>query len=302
MHSNGPGARPRTLAEAAAQFGELRAAAGIPSARSDAEALALLRAAPAPKLLAAAARMARHQFRVVADDDFVRSTLFAEIENGRFARRMAAAGVRLLVGECADEHHVYATYRPPAAASFAGMFSRLRADYPDDAVAALARHYAPDGRLPAAWQSWREGFGRVYADVQIHATQRGFLDRLERHGAGHLVRRYRIEWRAKCADKRFPVKFGATHGADNYLWWLGDGMELGPEEAVVARTAFLEELGKFLKGEDMAWGTKGVMEARRLKPNGQVDIWKDQLWDEGLAVWDALSSASGDGSREKPRL
>jgi hypothetical protein len=126
------------------------------------------------------------------------------------------------------------------------------------------------------------------------------LDALGRGGAGGVVRRYRIEWRAKRADGRFPREWGATHGADNYLWWFGDGLELAPEEEDVARRAFLLELGRFLKGEEMAWGTEGVREARRLKADGQVDIWSDELWDEGLAVWDALRK--GDGSIEKPKL
>jgi carboxylesterase type B len=300
MHSNGPGARPRTLTETAAQFAELRTALNIPAGAGAAETLRLLRDAPAPALLAAAARMQRHQFRVTADDVFVRTSLFASLSDGRFARALADAGVRLFVGECADEHHVYATYRPPVDRTFAGVFARLRADYPDGAVAGLARHYAPGGRLPAAWKGWGEGFGRVYADVQIHGTQRGFLAALERGGAGGLVSRYRIEWRAKCVDERFPRAWGATHGADNYLWWFGDGLDLTSEEQVVVRRAFLEDMGRFLNGEEIAWGTKGVREARRLKADGQVDIWRDELWDEGLAVWEALRK--GDDLVGKPRL
>jgi hypothetical protein len=115
-----------------------------------------------------------------------------------------------------------------------------------------------------------------------------------------LVSRYRIEWRAKCVDERFPRAWGATHGADNYLWWFGDGLDLTSEEQVVVRRAFLEDMGRFLNGEEIAWGTKGVREARRLKADGQVDIWRDELWDEGLAVWEALRK--GDDLVGKPRL
>ena len=182
------------------------------------------------------------------------------------------------------------------------MFARLRADYPDAAVAALARHYAPDGELPPRWKTWREAFGRVYADVQIHATQRGMLDALERGGAAGLVRRYRIEWRARCADARFPRAWGATHGADNYLWWFGDGAGLTLPEERVVRRAFLEDLGRFLRGEEVHWGTEGVREARRLGADGKVSVWKDELWDEGMAVWNALRSEDRAAAREKSRL
>jgi carboxylesterase type B len=302
MHSNGPGARPRTLAEVVPQFEELRKALGVAACTSQ-EALERMRAMPVEKLLGAASKMRLHQFRVVADGEFVRESLFDEIEDGRFAKMLKDAGVRLVIGECADEHFMYARYRPPLEPSFKSMFSRLRADYPDEAVAALARHYAPKGLLPSRWKSWNEGFGKLYADIQIHATQRGLVDALARHGAGDLVKRYRIEWRAKCADRVFPPEFGATHGADTFLWWFGDTMELQSEEKKMVQRAFLEELGKFLRGEAMSWGTRGPKDVRRLQANGQVDIWTDELWDDGLAVWDTLRHArKGDGFRERYRL
>jgi hypothetical protein len=123
-------------------------------------------------------------------------------------------------------------------------------------------------------------------------SQRGFVRDLVRGGV--KVLRYRIEWRAKCADRRFPREFGATHGADNYLWWVGDGDAegLSVEEEAVAREAFLDDLGRFITGKNVDWGLRDVRYVRRLKKNGTVETWRDELWDESIRTWDIVGKTS----------
>jgi hypothetical protein len=139
---------------------------------------------------------------------------------------------------------------------------------------------------------WSEEFGRLYAALQIHMSQRGVIHALKTGGVEVL--RYRIEWRAKCADRQFPKEYGATHGSDNYLWWYGNGDKQGltKEEELVARRAFLDDFGRFVKGEKVDWGLREMTDVRRLKADGEIEIWKDTLWEKELLAWDIVGKAS----------
>lgn len=154
----------------------------------------------------------------------------------------------------------------------------------------MAKEYCPNGELPKDCRSWKEAFGRVYADIQIHATQRGFIDGLYKFGAGHLVYRYRIDWRSESV--RIPKKFGATHGADMAIWFLGDGRVLSKGEEEIVKEGFIDDMARFVNGERMeGWEGLKANEARRLKSDGTVDVWRDDKWEDGLKVWNAIISA-----------
>ena len=251
--------------------------------------------------------MRLHQFRAITDGTFISPELFTELRNGTFAAQLRARNVPILLGECSDEHHVYSRWRPPADGSLSALADRLHADYAAPAVDALLRLYSPNGADVERSGWYGAAFGRVYADVQIHATQRGFVDALVRGGAAHLVRRYRIEWRARCVDSIMPREWGASHASDVVMWAFGDGetMALEPGEKIVARRFALDALGGWLmRGELEGWGMSRPREARRLKADGTVDIWKDEGWERGLEIWngvlDALAATEGEG--EKARL
>ncbi|KAF2130481.1 paraben-hydrolyzing esterase precursor [Dothidotthia symphoricarpi CBS 119687] len=301
MLSNGPGVQPKSLDEAQDQFNELLAVLNIPTTLSPAEKLANLRALDTKTLTAASHRMKLHQFRAVTDGAFVRPNLLSELDNGTFATRMKARDVRLIIGECSDEHFVYGTWRPPQP-GYENMLHRLEADYPRTACRALMAHYFPGRKLPAKYASWQEAFGHIYADVQIHALERGMVDGLVRHGAGELMHRYRIEWRARCVDKRVPRSWGATHGADMAMWFWGNGEALEEGEKSVAREAFHGPLSCFLKGEEMQWGTERAMQVRTLKGDGRVVVEEDTRLDEGLSLWNALRKAGSVGRASEAKL
>lgn len=211
MFSNGPGMQPKSLEDAQMQFDEFTANLDIPSAMTPAEKLATLRALDARTLLEATLNMKFHQFRAVTDGAFVRSGLLAELDTGVFAQRMKRRGVRLIMGECSDEHFVYGTWRTPAN-SRASLFHRLQADYPLRACEALMDYYFPSGELPAGYNDWQDAFGRIYADIQIHHLERGMANALVQHGAGDLLYRYRMEWRAQCCDKQWPREWASRMG------------------------------------------------------------------------------------------
>lgn len=102
------------------------------------------------------------------------------------------------------------------------------------------------------------------------------------------MRRYRIEWRAKCIDRDIPREWGVTHGTDLAIWfWMG--LEEGEKEVV---RGWLKPLWGWVGGKDFGgkWG-EGPKTARRLKGNGTVDEWDDEFWQRGLRVWEVARAA-----------
>ncbi|KAK3079553.1 hypothetical protein LTS18_004572, partial [Coniosporium uncinatum] len=296
MHSNSPGGQPHTLSQRQQQFNELLHYLSVPSTLPPPEKLAILRSKSPTELLKAASQMKLHQFRATTDGNFIPPTLFQSINTGDFAQRMLDRNITLLTGECRDEHTLYARYYPPAANTRAALSARLLADFTPSLVKVLMEFYSPDGELPRGCRDWGEAFGYVYADVQVHLFKRGFVNAIAAHAgaaAGGLVHRYRVEFRAECVDRTYGPEMGVTHTSDMALWFLGQGERLSEWEKGVARRAFVDLHGAFLRGEDVrsAWGTKGVTEVRRLRPDGEVDVWEDEMWDRSVELWKRMMKA-----------
>ncbi|KAF3008465.1 hypothetical protein E8E13_004283 [Curvularia kusanoi] len=297
MLSNGPGLQPKSLGESQDQFNELLTCLNIPLNLRPSEKLAKLRALPAEVLLEASTKMRIHQFRAVSDGAFVRHNLLKDIDDGTFAQHLKRRNVKIMMGECSEEHFLYGTWKPPKP-GYSSLSLRLEADYPRAAVEVLMHHYFPNRKLPKKYSSWTEAFGHIYADVQIHTLERGMADGLLRHGAGSLLHRYRIEWRAKCVDNKIPAKYGPTHTSDLPIWFWGNGDNLTSDEKLLVADAFQKPLAQFLRGEDVEWGTKDDTQVRTLKESGNVVIEDDKRMQDGVALWKALSSASPRPPRE----
>lgn len=291
MLSNGPGLQPKSFDETQDQFDQLLEALCIDASLQPAEKLAKLRACSPRQLVEASNKVQLHQFRAVTDGSFVRHSLLEELSNGVFAERMKRRNLHLIIGECSDEHHVYGTWRPPQP-GYDDMLSRLQADYPRKACQALMTHYFPKGELPKKYESWQAAFGHIYADVQIHTLERGMLNALIHHGAGDLIHRYRIEWRAKCVDNYLPSHFGASHGSDMAIWFWA---AMTDDEKKIAKAAFHEPLSRFLRGEVLNWGTKHAMQLRTLKANGDVVIEEDTRLADALVLWHKLKKVGATG-------
>jgi carboxylesterase type B len=292
MLSNGPGVQPKSLAESDHQFRELLAVLKIPLSLHPSEKLAKLRALPARTLIEATSKLQLHQFRAVTDSSFVRPSLIASLSNGTFAQRLLHRSVRIMMGECSSEHFLYGLFKPPSP-SYTSLSHRLEADYPSTAVSALMAHYFPSRTLGTQYKTWTEAFGHIYADVQIHALQRGMASALAQHGAGHLIHRYRIEWRAVCVDTKIPRQFGPTHTSDLPIWFWGNGDALTGDEKCVVAEAFQKPLAQFLNGEMVDWGTERDAQIRTLKADGRVVIEDDgERTREALELWNKLVEAN----------
>ncbi|KAI9694860.1 MAG: hypothetical protein M1822_000476 [Bathelium mastoideum] len=287
MLSNGPGLQPRSLNDVDAQYDQLLSQLSIPSKLSASEKLERLRSVPAAEIVRATGEIALHEFRAVSDGVFVRHELFRDINSGDFGRRMKESGVKILTGECRDEHYAYAVWRGPVNTA-ESVFNRLCADYPVQGCERLMRIFCPGNVLPEGIKDWKEMFGRIYANVQVHCMQRGLINQLAKAGLqpGRDILRYRIEWRSK--NVQFPIEWGATHSTDMAIWFFGHGNVLEDGEDEVAKK-WIEPVSNFLNGENADWGTNGLKSMRRLTDKGVVDIWNDNAWEKGLEVWDLLT-------------
>jgi carboxylesterase type B len=288
MHSNGPGVQPKSLQEAGHASKALCTTLNISTSLSPKEQLQSLQSMSSATLINAAVKtQPTLQFRAVTDNDFVTPDLIESIRNGKFGKLMKARNISLLIGELSHEYFLYGRYHPPRPANRHTVTTRLSADYPAAAAAALVKAMAPseDGET-----AWAEAYGKMYAAAQIHASQRGFIHSLTRTGVEIL--RYRIEWRAECAARVYgPLdKAGVGHGSDVFVWFYGNGdvHGLSDVEKMIVRTAFLDDFGSFIAGKDVGWELDSVRSVRRLKADGSVDVWRDSEWDQGVRVWETM--------------
>ncbi|KAF7589257.1 hypothetical protein BBP40_004553 [Aspergillus hancockii] len=300
--SNSPVAQPKNPASSQTQFNQLLSALNIPLTLSTPDKLARLRSIPSTNLLKTATALETNQFRPTTDNTFIQPSLFTTLDNGNLGRRLVARNIRLMLGECRDEAALYAAWFPPQN-TLPSLHKRLLADYPGALVDTLLKLYFPDGCLPSNCRDWKsEAFGQVYADMQVHMMQRGLVHSLVLGGAEHLLYRYRIEYRLKCADNSIPREWGVTHATDQYIWFWGNGQVVEENEKGVVAEALVGPLKRFVHGEaDIGWGTKGYREVRTLKPDGSVEICQDGIWGEAMRVWKALRAVgeSDDGSAAK---
>ncbi|KAJ5610469.1 CAZyme family CE10 [Penicillium lagena] len=309
--SNGPAVQPKSPAESQTQFNQLVLALEIPLSLSAGEKIARLRSIPPARLLSVAKGIEVHQFRPATDTDFIVPSLFESLDNGDFARKMLSRNLRLILGECRDERHLYATWFPPKTNTLSGVHTRLIADYPEQIVDALIPLHYPGGRLPPDCANWTvDAWGKIYADMQVYQMQRGLIHALTSNSAGidasRLIHRYRIEFRAKCVDGSLPPEWGVTHSSDYPIWFWGNGDVLTDQEKKIAREAFIAPLSRFVKGAQAAtgpdgfgWGASGK-KVRALTADGRVEIREhDPLWDEAIRVWKRLREVRVDAERSK---
>lgn len=298
MFSNSPGVQPKRPAETQIQFNQLLAALSIPQTLSGSEKLARLRALPSKTLLDAAKTIEVHQFHPTTDGNFVIPSLFSSLDSGEFAAKFVSRNIRVILGECSDESHLYATWFPPKNNTLSALRTRLIADYPAHIVdTVLSLHY-PTGQLPAGCTDWtKDAWGRIYADMQVYQMQRGLIHALTTNKAGvnaeHLLYRYRIEFRASCMDAKMPAEWGVTHSSDYPLWFWGNGDTLTESEKKVTHKAFIGPLARFVQNtreNGFGWGTNGIG-VRTMKADGTVEITQDRQWDEGVRAWKAVRAA-----------
>ncbi|QIX01173.1 hypothetical protein AMS68_006690 [Peltaster fructicola] len=301
MWSNSPGVQPKTLDEHQKQFDQLLQALQIPLTLSADEKLQKLRRTPSSKIVEALDKIKLTEFRALSDGRFVSHQAMANINNGDFAKRLKARGIRLMIGENRDEHNLYRTWRTPQD-SYHGVLTRLNSDYPELVAKRVLQHYCKNGILPNSVKNWQYLFGHIYSDMQVYGLQRGFQNALFKHGlvAGKDIFRYRFERRMKCIDSIFPPEWGVTHATDMAIWFWGldyaDGLTAQETEML---KSWNQGFAAFVKGENVDWSTSKPTDMRRLTADGKTDTWQDDQWEKGLALWNVVNDTP---KSEKARL
>jgi carboxylesterase type B len=284
LFSNGAGLPPKPIQELQSHFDLLLTVLDIPKDIDAQSKIEILRVLPTKELIEATRKLPENSFRAVNDGQWVRHSLFQEIEDGRFARAMLRRGVKIMIGDLPDENNSYKMVQPPS--SYESLVQRLSVEYPEAASKKLAKIYCPGGALPAG-STWTETFGHIYADMQVHVTERGLLAALARTLPLSSIYRYRINWRAECVTKFMPIGMGVAHGCDLTIWFYGNGYSLLPEEQNLMRK-FLEPFAAFLNGEEREYGTGVIEEVRAILPNMSIAIMRDDDWHRCQKIWQAL--------------
>lgn len=286
LWSNGPGVQAKKLPEVQEQFDELVATLGVPQSLPAKAKLARLRALSSSQLIAAIGSMKQNSFRTITDGHFVRHSLFREIADGRFAKAMLKRGIKVMIGDLPHEANVYKKVNPPS--SYQALVDRLSVEYPRATAKALGRLYCPH-RTPLVGGNWQESFGRIYTDIQVYVTARGFIAALAKTLPLEYIYRYRINHRLQCVDRIYPREMGVTHGSDITVWFYGNGADLTASERTLLKE-YLKPFGEFLRGEHVAWGTKSIRETRTITSDQRIEITVDEDWERGQRTWDALQS------------
>ena len=284
MWSNSPGVQPKNLDEHQKQFDDLLAALHIPLNLSAEEKLTRLRATPPHDLVVVQDTMkATSEFRAFTDGAFISQESITNINSGDFGRRMRKRGIRLMNGECRDEHNLYQAWRTPSS-SYEAVYTRLCAEYPERVVTKLMEHTCgKEHSLPSTVTTWQDLFGRLYADMQVYCLERGFVNALAEGGLefGTDILRYRFDWRASCVE--LPPEWAVTHATDMAIWFWGDG-KLTDEEKQILKP-WNEAFAAFVRGDAVPWGTANAKDMKRLNSEGVTDVWTDDRWEEGVKVW-----------------
>ena len=135
---------------------------------------------------------------------------------------------------------------------------------------------------------WEDIFGKLYADMQIHSTLRGFVKSISKTLPLSYIHRYRIDWRTESVEKRLPKEVGATHGTDLSIWLFGNADTLTGSEKILIKE-FLRPIASFIRGEEVRWGTNTLSQVRRLTREGKIEISEDEVWDAKLPLWETAT-------------
>jgi len=285
--SNGCGVQPKRVVDVQRQFDDLVSLQNIPSSWTNDQKVSALREKTADELLASVSLLKQQFFRPILDGTFMSETLFRDIFSGHFGRKMKELGIHIMTGDLTQEFHLYKNVFPPT--SHEDLIDRLSWDYPHYIAEAVCAPYKLLSKTSPS--DWPEIFGRLYADMQIHATMRGLVQSLSQQLPLSHIHRYQIDWRTLSVDKRLPSEHGATHGTDMSIWFFGNGDTLTASETVLIKD-WLKPLGSFIRGDSIAWGTTSLNQIRCITSRGKIEIRQDELWEEKLKLWNQIKNAT----------
>ncbi|EFY87054.1 hypothetical protein MAC_06952 [Metarhizium acridum CQMa 102] len=280
MSSNAIPAQPKTVQEAQAQFDEVCRHFGISLSSPPAQKLAQLRGISEADLLQCIRHLKNHTFRPVTDDLFFHADMVEYIQSEAFAKAFESRGMKLLIGEVANEETLYAQFNGPTEPTLESLRLQAANYYSPAATAKILSQYS----LPKTddIEDWKDVFGRIIADGQVRASSRYLVDALSRHGlTTRDIWRYRIDYRLSFIDETVaPMEYGVSHAMDGPLWNYSIS-QLPTDEERKMLDAWVKILVAFVGGdEDFDFGTRTIDEVKVLTSNRNITIEKDVRYSE----------------------
>jgi len=214
-------------------------------------------------------------FRAVLDDKFITKDIIKYIYSGELADRFRTRHMKLLIGEVEHEEIMY---RLGAPSTHDALLPGLQNYYRSSVAQALVEHYTKSHTDVA------DMFTGIVTDVQVRATTRAFSKLLVEGGvASKDVMRYRISLPIKGIDESMApeqraIFSGKVPHAFDFLHWFYIRRVGFTQEEDKAIREWLEPFAKFIRGEDVTWGTSDVTQFRHLTEDAKIEIVQDPYW------------------------
>lgn len=258
----------------------------IDSDLSPEDKVRLLRGVSAEKLLEFSKTLSTG-FRPVTDGQggFVPIYLMRTIRNGELGRRLKELGVQVLIGDPSNEAALYQHWNQKTPITTRQeLTTKLALNFPSDIVEALITKHA------AHSTNWNTIYTQITADIQCHASVRGFAHALFKGGmTAQDVLRYHIAWRPKTL--LFQPSTGISHVLDIPLWWYAGWRTGFTDRDKQDVLNFTRAFARFIRGDISAlfgWGTEAEYEVRLLAQDGSVRVAEDPMWRGKMEVWNVV--------------
>ncbi|SCU86792.1 LADA_0E00320g1_1 [Lachancea dasiensis] len=292
--SNGLAIQPKTVEECEEQYQEVLKVFNVDPSLPSAERIDALRNVPFKTLAEKILDLNLHTFRGVTDSKMVSPNMFKDILNGTFGKKAKASGLSFIVGEVVNEHAVYANTNPPK--STEDLFNQINNYYPKPVTEALLKLYPEPPKVDSQEEHMANIkflYGRIISDLQVYASSRVLVNSLVRGGvSSDNINRYQIAFRGAYYDKYEPPEILVPHAGDMGVWFynLVDGISQNEKPFYLS---WLEPYCKWLSDGSMNWGSSDPLEVRTFNSDGSITVEKDNNWEWGLTVGDAIATALG---------
>ena len=169
-------------------------------------------------------------------------------------------------------------YRLGAPTEQAGLLPGLENYYRSSVAQALVEHYTK------SHTDVGDMFTGIVTDVQVRATTRAFSKFLVEGGVPSKdVMRYRISLPIKGIDETMApeqraIFSGKVPHAFDFLHWFYIKRVGFTEAEDKAIREWLAPFAKFIKGEEVTWGTSDVTQFRHLTDDAKIEIVQDPYW------------------------
>lgn len=241
----------------------------------------------------------------MTDGAFVHPELYERVVNGDFAKRFAARGMAVVIGETPQEEVMYGATNPPS--SLDDIAVQLENYYNPAAARKLVASWPlpsalqglkPDEKITAPEQvkAIKLMFGDIVAHGQVYVSERALVRSLLEHVAPENVLRFRVAWKPEIIARGAIFQGVVTHADDQWLWWYLSRFGFSAHEDKVSRE-WLAPLASFLAGDyktaaeqwyGFAPSKEDQTKFRELR-DAQIKVVDDERWNRCIEIADQMA-------------